>query len=221
MKKFALAALMALPFLGMTAQNASAGGYCCDKEPPLVVKKYFVPEPAVIYDRDSRDAGTRMRLKAGSFVFAKCRPYGWCELDPKMFDRAWVMEDCLVPEYYERQNWRERSDWRERREPLDRPVAFERPAERPYWGERSDWRERREPLDRPVVFERPAERPHWRERSDWRERREPLGRPIAFERPLERPLWRERPVERPSWYERPVERPLSYRELRKLSNELD
>jgi hypothetical protein len=148
MKKFALAALMALPVLGMTTQNASAGNYCCGNEPLAVVKKYFVPESAVVYERDSRDAETRIRLKGGTWVYAKCRPYGWCELEPKLFDRAWVMEDCLVADYYERQSWQERQSWherpfwQERREPVERPVWHERPMERPFWQER---RERLDP----------------------------------------------------------------------------
>ena len=99
MKKFVFAALLAFPVFGFASHNASAGDSCCGGHPP-VVKKYFVPETAAVYDRDTHAAETRIRLNGGTWVYAKCRSYGWCKLEPKLFGNAWVLEKCLVPDFY-------------------------------------------------------------------------------------------------------------------------
>lgn len=128
MKKYALAALLAVPLFGLASQDAFAGkyseSYCCGKSRPWSVeRKYFVAKPAVVFDRDGRDSNTYMRLKPENYVFAKCYRNGWCQIEPRLYESAWVLAECLEPAD---EPYRERSEYRPRPhaefvEPFRRP----------------------------------------------------------------------------------------------------
>lgn len=155
MKKYALAALLALPLLGFMAETVSAQNYCCGGPRPFSTeRKYFVVKPAAIYDRQDRDFNTYAKLRAENYVFAKCHGNGWCQIEPRLYENAWVLEDNLEPAG-ERGDYRSeyRSEYRPERRPEFRPEG--RPEGRS--GFRSEY------SPRPRFEKDPGEYKSWQE----------------------------------------------------------
>lgn len=99
MRLFAFAALLALPFLGLGAQSASADYYCCGKErdrPEHKVGWTYVVTDSVVFDCDSHDCRTKIKVYGGTKVKVYCRN-GWCHIKNFPFAHMWVLEECLKP----------------------------------------------------------------------------------------------------------------------------
>jgi hypothetical protein len=103
MRLFAFAALLALPLLGLGAQSASADYYCCGKEKDEVEHKVgwtYVVKDSAIFDCDSHDCRTKIKIQGGTKVKVYCRN-GWCHIKNFPFAHMWVLEECLKPFYRE------------------------------------------------------------------------------------------------------------------------
>ncbi len=98
MKTFALAALLALPALGLAPQDASARGYCCGERPWRSARPFIVDRTAVIFDCDGWHCKTDIRIRPGRRVRSWCRN-GWCKIVSGPFKNAWVLRRCLIRDY--------------------------------------------------------------------------------------------------------------------------
>ena len=100
MKTYALAALLALPALGLASQEASARQYCCGERPQnRISQHYIVDRTAVVFDCDAWNCKTDIRIKAGRLIYARCNN-GWCRIISGPFKNAFVLRECLNRHYY-------------------------------------------------------------------------------------------------------------------------
>jgi hypothetical protein len=98
MKLFAFAALLALPFLGLGAQSASADYYCCGghQRAEYKIGYTYAIKNSVIFDCDSHYCKTKIKIYEGTKVKVHCRN-GWCNIKNFPFENVWVLEECLQP----------------------------------------------------------------------------------------------------------------------------
>ena len=94
MRLFAFAALLALPLLALGAQSASADYYCCGKRDEHKVRWGYVVKDSVIFDCDSYDCQTKIKVRGGTKVKVYCKN-GWCHIKNFPFKHMWVLEHCL------------------------------------------------------------------------------------------------------------------------------
>jgi len=95
MKLFTFAALLALPLLGLGAQNASADYYCCGKgRGDQEAQYYYVIKNSVIFDCDAHHCETKIKVHGGTKIKAECNN-GWCKIKGFPFSPMWVLENCL------------------------------------------------------------------------------------------------------------------------------
>jgi hypothetical protein len=97
MRLFAFAALLALPLLGLGAQSASADYYCCGRNnngDEHHIRWTYVVKDAAVFDCDSYDCQTKIKVYDGTKVKVYCRN-GWCHIKNFPFANVWVLEECL------------------------------------------------------------------------------------------------------------------------------
>ena len=95
MRLFAFAALLALPLLALGAQSASADYYCCGKgQDEHKVRWGYVTKDSAIFDCDSYDCQTKIKVRGGTKVKVYCKN-GWCHIKNFSFKHIWVLEHCL------------------------------------------------------------------------------------------------------------------------------
>lgn len=98
MRLYAFAVLLALPLLGLISVGAKADYYCCGKKEKKHDDEYryfLVVQKTAVFDCDAHHCETKVRLRPHTKIKAKCRSYGWCQVEPGRLQNSWVPEYCL------------------------------------------------------------------------------------------------------------------------------
>ncbi|WP_088347862.1 MULTISPECIES: hypothetical protein [Rhodomicrobium] len=127
MRLYAFAALLALPLLGSGSGAAKADYYCCgrDKGDEREIRYFLVVKKTAVFDCDAHHCETKIRLRPDTKIKAKCTEYGWCKIEPRRLDNAWVPENCLK-EIGDRKDREDEAEEEERDRERDRDREEER-----------------------------------------------------------------------------------------------